>query len=493
MTPLFTKNPLTMPSHFVNMGAKHGASFIPITPYSCTQVQQGCKSYLAPSAIHGYAYPEPQAAWSATQGALSFTYNSPPPYIPGQAYSNSAQVSDIRGMPGTPDLSSTSISSLASSSIISPRSVQRVPLFADPPSHFYSDEDVEMSRGSPSDRTPLAAQDVYADASEYPFPESKGWDSAAWSPAQDLPGMVDSWGLTTPAALGRNIERLPHASSLQSTDSAASPPQAGLQSLPGGHVGLRQTPFHSQLCSPMQTINANARVPSQTGSSRPVSTRLQHISTHFMPPHNTPCAQNRPSHEESPQSFYTPAAKARSNRSSIGSMTAAQDLFSPDYSMAVVPNSSPNALGAAVRIRSCSRRPPSSRASFQTPHVNDPASASPPDTAVVTPAFFPDSSPAASLDISRLPEEFLERYRLTDELGAGGYGFVCAAIQIGDVGPKSKEVAVKFILKHKMGDNDFAYDHRVPTEAYILSIIQHPSVVQFLDLFETELYFILVS
>ena len=349
-----------------------------------------------------------------------------------------------------------------------------------------------MSRGSASDRTPLAAQDVYADASEYPFPESKDWESAAWSPAQDLPGMVDSWGLTTPAALGRNIERLPHTSTLPATNSASSPRLAGLQSLPKEHAGLRQTPVHTQL-APMQSSNANACVPSQVAPSRPVSTHLQYTSTHFLPPHNTPCAHSRPSHEESPQSCYTPAAQARSDRSSIGSSLAAQDLFSPDYSMAVVPNYSPNVLGAALRNRSCSRRPPSSRGSFQTPHLNGPASASPPDTAVVTPAFFPDSSAAASLDISRLPEEFLERYRLTDELGAGGYGFVCAAVQIGDVHPKSKEVAVKFILKHKMGESDFAYDHRVPTEAYILSMIQHPSVVQFLDLFETELYFILVS
>lgn len=58
-----------------------------------------------------------------------------------------------------------------------------------------------------------------------------------------------------------------------------------------------------------------------------------------------------------------------------------------------------------------------------------------------------------------------------------------------------KEVAVKFIIRKKVPEHAWTEDEllgRLPTEIVLLSTIKHENVVQFLDLFEDELYFYLV-
>ncbi|KAI0266773.1 kinase-like protein [Gloeopeniophorella convolvens] len=59
-----------------------------------------------------------------------------------------------------------------------------------------------------------------------------------------------------------------------------------------------------------------------------------------------------------------------------------------------------------------------------------------------------------------------------------------------------REVAVKFIIKAKVPEHAWMEDkhaHRVPTEALLLGLLDHPNIVKCLDLFEDELYFYLVQ
>ena len=91
-----------------------------------------------------------------------------------------------------------------------------------------------------------------------------------------------------------------------------------------------------------------------------------------------------------------------------------------------------------------------------------------------------------------LNPEFVHWYHLGDELGAGGYGFVMTAIHR----LERREVAVKFIIKAKVPEHAWMEDkaaRRVPTEALLLGLLDHPNIVKCLDLFEDELYFYLVS
>ncbi|KAI0066086.1 Pkinase-domain-containing protein [Artomyces pyxidatus] len=91
-----------------------------------------------------------------------------------------------------------------------------------------------------------------------------------------------------------------------------------------------------------------------------------------------------------------------------------------------------------------------------------------------------------------LNPSFVQSYCLGDELGAGGYGFVMTARHRRN----DSEVAVKFIIKSKVPDHAWMEDrrqNRVPTEALLLGLLDHPNIVKCLDLFEDELYFYLVQ
>jgi hypothetical protein len=90
-----------------------------------------------------------------------------------------------------------------------------------------------------------------------------------------------------------------------------------------------------------------------------------------------------------------------------------------------------------------------------------------------------------------LNSEFVQWYQLGDELGAGGYGFVLTAMHRLEL----REVAVKFIIKAKVPAHAWMEDksaRRVPTEALLLGLLNHPNIVKCMDLFEDDLYFYLV-
>ncbi|KAJ6625649.1 kinase-like domain-containing protein [Mycena sp. CBHHK59/15] len=91
-----------------------------------------------------------------------------------------------------------------------------------------------------------------------------------------------------------------------------------------------------------------------------------------------------------------------------------------------------------------------------------------------------------------LNPHFVRAYRVEDELGSGGYGFVMTAVQR----LTGTEVAVKFILKEKVSDHSWMTDKvfgRLPTEIMLLRLIDHENIVQCKGLFEDSLYFYLVQ
>ena len=91
----------------------------------------------------------------------------------------------------------------------------------------------------------------------------------------------------------------------------------------------------------------------------------------------------------------------------------------------------------------------------------------------------------------RLESAFAQRYSIDDELGSGGFGFVVSATQTGFGNSPGLEVAVKFIIKNRLAAEDLL-DGR-PSEATILSMCRHLNIVSFLDLYEDDEYFYLVS
>ncbi|KAJ7096325.1 kinase-like domain-containing protein [Mycena epipterygia] len=104
----------------------------------------------------------------------------------------------------------------------------------------------------------------------------------------------------------------------------------------------------------------------------------------------------------------------------------------------------------------------------------------------------------ASAHSPRFPPEhelnpyFVRTYRLEDELGSGGYGFVMTAVHR----PTGTEVAVKFILKEKVPDHSWMDDktfRRLPIEVCLLRVIEHENIVKCLDLYEDSLYYYLVQ
>ncbi|PPQ98612.1 hypothetical protein CVT24_003945 [Panaeolus cyanescens] len=114
-----------------------------------------------------------------------------------------------------------------------------------------------------------------------------------------------------------------------------------------------------------------------------------------------------------------------------------------------------------------------------------PASSTPPETNGRCYSFhFPEGH--------HLNLDFVQRYRLQDELGSGGYGFVMTAYDT----VMRCEVAVKFIIKDKVPEHAWMEDDllgRLPTEVIILSTINHDNIVKSLDLYEDALYFYLVQ
>lgn len=83
------------------------------------------------------------------------------------------------------------------------------------------------------------------------------------------------------------------------------------------------------------------------------------------------------------------------------------------------------------------------------------------------------------------------KYSTLSPLGSGAFGFVWIAVDR----TEPKEVVVKFIKKEKVLEDSWVEDPklgRVTLEIAILSRVQHPNIIQMLDVFENQAFFQLV-
>lgn len=87
-----------------------------------------------------------------------------------------------------------------------------------------------------------------------------------------------------------------------------------------------------------------------------------------------------------------------------------------------------------------------------------------------------------------LDPEFVKRYTIGDELGAGGFGFVCVGTQTGYENEAGKEVAVKFVFKSRMSETHLG----IPSEAFVLQQCRHPGIIGIYGLYEDIDFFYLV-
>ncbi|KAH8923695.1 Pkinase-domain-containing protein [Atractiella rhizophila] len=85
---------------------------------------------------------------------------------------------------------------------------------------------------------------------------------------------------------------------------------------------------------------------------------------------------------------------------------------------------------------------------------------------------------------------FLSTYTIVEELGSGGFGFVVKAVH----NVSGREAAVKFVVKERVTRSGWIKrdERKVPMEAYLLRKLRHPGIVEFIDLFEDDVYFYLV-
>lgn len=183
------------------------------------------------------------------------------------------------------------------------------------------------------------------------------------------------------------------------------------------------------------------------------------------------------------------------------------DLFTPGYSMDTE-FSPANSLGLSVDPAGASAPaayplhrlestfgPESQRASSafscQSNDTNTSSTGSPRHAALPS---HPARSKVAAKHLSNwiLPQPFTEAYDIRDELGSGGFGFVCSAIMTGRGNEWGREVAVKFIFKEKLQNSQDALVEDEPMESWVLRHCDHPNIIAWLDLFEDEKYFILV-
>lgn len=91
----------------------------------------------------------------------------------------------------------------------------------------------------------------------------------------------------------------------------------------------------------------------------------------------------------------------------------------------------------------------------------------------------------------KLNPKFSSQYRLKEELGSGGFGFVLAAENI----QTGQEVAVKFIFKNKIPSCSWVLDKQsgfIPMECYIMKRLNHPNIISYIDSFEDAKYFYIV-
>jgi serine/threonine protein kinase len=90
----------------------------------------------------------------------------------------------------------------------------------------------------------------------------------------------------------------------------------------------------------------------------------------------------------------------------------------------------------------------------------------------------------------------LQKYNMLSKLGEGVSGKVYRAIRKSD----SKTVAIKFLLKSRVPNNSLAVDRApdgsvivTPMEVYVLRRLRHYNIIQLLDYFEMEDFYVVIT
>lgn len=271
----------------------------------------------------------------------------------------------------------------------------------------------------------------------------------------------------------------------------ATPPLSHSPPLPTMDTSDSSSDDGDHLHTPLQLPDSNTTIASHSDHPFPLSTSSSSESTdmfHFPQPKYI-----RPSHVSRSVSPLFPEEQHQLSHAHADISHNALQLQGA-YQPALTSQNSQISIAS-----SCESTPPPYQLHDQLPSVPFPPEPSPscPRMSCSSRSKYHVTTKASAYS-RRFPRghflnpEFVQWYHLGDELGAGGYGFVMTAIHRLEL----REVAVKFIIKAKVPDHAWMEDksaRRVPTEALLLGLLDHPNIVKCLDLFEDELYFYLVS
>ncbi|KAK4688220.1 hypothetical protein P7C73_g1891, partial [Tremellales sp. Uapishka_1] len=321
----------------------------------------------------------------------------------------------------------------------------------------------------------------YEHATEYPFPSFT-------SP----PSTVDPWAIFTPYSTNSNLENSPYGVGSEPDLALLSPDSTNIgphdldpdSTKPLFTTSILQPPaprsffFGSPVESPGPVpLRQSAFVEPSRRASAPhvpespiISNGLYHPFVANLPPAHEPSTSHPP---------YRPQP--------------VHDLFSPTYSIGTSPRGytppSTNFLALEFDQGEYEDYEDAEEEAEEEPShvsVTVPVPAPPP----------PNTSQVANFHLKDhiLDYNFSLRYAIVDELGAGGFGFVCSAVQTGwgkDVA--GLEVAVKFIFKDRVEEEEGAMINGEPAECFVLRRCSHRNIIGFVADYEDDKFYYLVQ
>ncbi|WVW83122.1 hypothetical protein I302_105140 [Kwoniella bestiolae CBS 10118] len=378
--------------------------------------------------------------------------------------------------------------------------------------------------------------DRFDNASEYPFPAPN-----LSSPTRKLTHLFDGLSFTTPQNANDSYNRLlysagsepdldittPHAlplsdlinesliedndndnddiSKAQLFSSPAFIPSQNPFDFPKPHSNVHKSSFQlssppKQSFSPQSQIRLNAvRLPSwseRTATNLNLNVQVRHQGT-FDPPSPLSGPAISPISVPSPIPTHTPTTTDYLFPTQGQTQTQFNDVFSSNYQLnGPRPMQMNNQLFTPPYHSDVELPTPTNSLHLHHPvlYPSAPVSHCPTPSITPPPVELPKSEIAAHyLKDRKLCSSFSRRYIIRDELGSGGFGFVCSALQTGYKNQMGIEVAVKFIFKDRIQECDYAMLEGEPVESFVLSRVRHPGIIGFKELYEDNEFFYLVQ